>query len=1131
MNRRAALVWLAFGAAACREHAPPVDVPQPTLTEAASADDSGSCMFCHQRQYAQWVGSSHNYGQGLDPIYQALELTANYYATHALQTPLFRRTLLCVTCHAPTAGSFIDGQLNPNASFRAAVEGLQRELRDPADDDDFLLPLGRATEEQVDNTAALADLYRRRRITFQGITCDSCHKVGRPFDDLADEDAGAVCREDTRDCVRQLRLQCEERDDPRCRRISRGGHPHDEDVFERGIANFALVFERDGDVRYGPFAEGHVATNIAHGVSSGSTEEARQFLVSFPGEAEDRRPYMQTSQFCGACHDVRLPIDNPLTPEVELEPIHEEPFMRLENLYTEWFTSALNLHPDADPRDNPYVDEAGNPRRVVCQDCHMSLYPYAPPGVYPGDYTSGADMCDSKGTCGQTIAAEVLDGEPTTLANLKVNRRARVTTHNMTGVDIAMGNLAPDKWQLGIPPDESLPHSVSLPFQTIDDAATDKDPIYGLPMSLDRRRVQQLKNAVTVSLAGTPESVAGGDRDCRDGSCCDAAGNCNLPVKVWLTNVNGGHNIAAGFSQERQLWVELTVQDLGQIEDGRPKVVDCAKAGLSDLYGAETVEGGRYPRWAVKSHTALSANEAFNRFFGYDAATGEAHHQDICRGLSGHLMDKPHDETSERVADGSLDDEDVWLHRIGNTVPELNSGKYLLSWHVVDSGLDAGQLADRPDGHRVARADQYHIAGQNAFLCELSGKQPTSGLGTMPIEVLDPVTGRTSTSTLDAQGGLRWRVTETSDERLEILYPFPEFEPLLPHFGANDALIGGDRFGLVYTTNIFYRVCGCPRPDGSSCEGPKELLGQTAQVPWLATYPTLPHVGESLRPDTLHFPVDRHYYDGALAALGMADGVSASEAFTFVPLNPNHMPNNRSLRFYKPQRHYYDIRFNAREVKGPLRVAVKVWFRHFPPEFLRLMARTTNDAYRRAEGLQKAQEYFPHGPLVVEGELAQRFPNAGQVDNVRRVLLDEAVFFVGVSTAASALTMAVENPSYATDVAPIVADHCLPCHSDVLRHGGLVLSYDAYPQWDDPARGPKVHAHQDPLQNLIGVASKLRDGATLVVPGDPDRSFFVSTLVNDAPSARVRRMPVSTDKLSAREIDTIRNWIREGAKP
>ncbi len=68
-----------------------------------------------------------------------------------------------------------------------------------------------------------------------------------------------------------------------------------------------------------------------------------------------------------------------------------------------------------------------------------------------------------------------------------------------------------------------------------------------------------------------------------------------LPVRVGVRNVGAGHNVPSGFSQERQVWIELVVTD----------------------------------------------------------ATGETVYE------SGYLIDKAHPESGEMSADGSLDDEDL----------------------------------------------------------------------------------------------------------------------------------------------------------------------------------------------------------------------------------------------------------------------------------------------------------------------------------------------------------------------------------------------------------------------------------------------------------------------------------------
>ena len=1239
-----------------------VDASLPTLMP---ADQPQSCSSCHPRQVMEWAGSSHNYGSGLDGSFQALELTANYWASHLPPPagfPLFRRNLLCMTCHAPSLGAYRDGKLDINATLRQGFFGqpddLDREVPFPADNEDLVMPVGRAIELAAAAAGGADDPTNQRLLSFQGISCDDCHKVGIPHDDrntpppepgytacIDGEEPAACAARQFEECAGEKGMFAFR---GRCVRRSRGQDPHGEPFVETNVANIALVLERTGSTRYGPFpvdgpeGEQLVATNTAHGVSSGASEEARNYNRAryadgrpFEDQPADVAPFIKSSQFCGTCHDVRLqpapetilqPV--PGQPEVglidlsnmglspddpnfqverndNLEPVHNEPFLRLENLYTEWYISGLNLHParrgaENDPRlqfpDNPYRNADGSARRVVCQDCHMSLFTYAPPGTSPGIYTH-PDDCDANGDCG------VLAATAGARSNERIHRRARISTHNMTGVDIALGSLVPiDPLLLQMAPATPFP-STSLPHQ-VEDAM---DPIYGLPMALDRRRTDNLANAVSISLAGTPEVLK---RD--DAANCDVEGDgaCSLPVKVWLTNVNGGHNIAAGFSQERQIWVEFTIQNMDPAapqDNGMPPVVDCPLASLSDFYGSEGTDALGYPSWSPKKLTQDEANHLMDRMTGLEDRAGnelDAHsHPRICRGLSGHLMDKPHDETLEHVADGSLDDEDVMLHRIGNTVPLYvqdhadTEGTRVVSWHVADLGFDTDyftppRLPDEcqqqyegnltpMDGSRVPRPDQFHIPGLNPFACELTEEVLSPLIMSMPN--LTAVTLEGEVRTISSLGQLKHAVTETSDERTEILYPFPEYPPLLPHRDALGHFHPGERFGLIYATNIFYQTCNC---EHGECEGPEEVevdfgdlfdaegnklptrsydaagaltrerVGPTqlhAQVPWLTTYPTLPHVDSTSN----HFPlagedhVTPESFRDLVRELGKQDpkirgadcdkedlaaggrcGTTYKEAFTFIPLNADHMPNNRSLVMYKAQRHYVDVRVPA-DVKGPLRVTVRAWYRHFPPEFLRLMSRFMVGAYRRACAEGKAPSYFPNGPLVIEGEeMRARFPNALDVDKLKRKLLDEAVFYVGIDEPLPV----PENPTWARDVQPIIADNCMPCHTDVLRHGNLILGYDAVDLYDYPKGQPDPNPARDPMLNLVGVGSKFDDaGRPLVVPGDAEGSLLMALLTKDTAALRSdgvlsRPMPLKTDPLSPRQVETIRRWIEQGAK-
>ena len=1349
----------------------------PTLALATPADDPASCVACHPRQFMEWNGSSHNYGNALDGTFQSLEITGNYFLANAVGNPLLRRNTLCITCHAPSAASYLavdgkEGTLDANVSMAQAFSEVpvNREIAKPAavpladvlanaPVNDLLPPPGRAVELALGKFESDSDSddrkVERAAFTFQGITCDSCHKVGGPLDgrdeasivalaggSMDPEDQFEACLEESAGGLGAF-IAAGAGPPAACRRLSNGQHPHhpahpeEREFHDLGISNFAIQFERDGDVRYGPFPATPNGTTtpavpaVAHNISAGAVRRqpcadiypAEQVSgpdadgyceydygkyniavypdgTPFEDQDADTRPYLKTPQFCAACHDVRL------LPALGNEPVHGEPFYRLENLFTEWFISPLNLYPSTRGEsesvreqfpDNPYrwdcdndVDAPedcvdGAAKRIVCQDCHLSLYPYAPPGVFPGEYTH-PDDCDDAGGCGLTAATAGARG------NARIVRRSRLTTHNMSGPDIALGAFDPIREGVAVLPDNPM-GAVSLPNQADPDEFVREiyenrlgmtnsqgqvvDGVYQLPARLDDRRKRLLKTTVTSSLAGTPDRIDPEEH-------CDDDGNCTLSVKVWAMNVNGGHNVSAGFSQERQIWVELTVEDLGKPikdaqgrETGLYNIVDCnddldpAAVEVANPSIREVVRGGvnlddfyedaglnengfpeRYPRTLTQDQAGVLMNLMTGMRPYVSADDDPSFHQRICRGLSGHLMDKPHDETHEPFGDGSLDDEDIILHRIGNTLPVVISEdcdedvtpasdrnlngipdgceSELLSWHIADVGFDypdrfcsnselglgkecsAGmrdELSKYPSGNlpsganfkaRVARADQFHIPGLNAFRADLTSNHlraepcddPYVGLEDChtargwlgvpgDVQIIDlPVQVRDGTNrTLRELGGshpvMREAVVVTADERLEMLYPFPEFPGLVPH-GEHH----GERFGLMYLTNIFYNITGCAANGNyGDCEGPEEVSfefdGKTydlhAQLPYPMTYPSMPHILTYQDDHHYHFPlqgdthgedikehIEEYGYISFMDALEehqrgeeevghrIADGGTPyGESFTFIPFNSNHMPNNRSLKFYAPQRHYTDIRFKRDEVVGPIRVHAKVWYRHFPPEFLRLMARFTEGIYLRAvaEGkackaedlddcdLPEEDNWFPHGPMVVEGEMNKLYPQAASIDSLRRVLLDESIMYIAVDDTqetGGAIAEAVNKPS-TEDVKFILDNHCEPCHSDILRHGNLIMDYDDYPNWD-VAGGQSADTVQDWTDNVVGRPSRYGNGMNIVEAGNPEKSVLWKVITEDRDALRAagitsRPMPLKFDRMSDAELGVIRRWI------
>ena len=90
--------------------------------------------------------------------------------------------------------------------------------------------------------------------------------------------------------------------------------------------------------------------------------------------------------------------------------------------------------------------------------------------------------------------------------------------------------------------------------------------------------------------------------------------------------------------------------------------------------------------------------------------------------------------------------------------------------------------------------------------------------------------------------------------------------------------------------------------------------------------------------------------------------------------------------------------------------------------------------------------------------------------------------------------------SFYSDIAPIFAMHCNGCHGDA---GGLSL-----------------RRHGDALKG--GNMGKV------IIAGDAERSLLIQFV--DGRRGEAHRMPIGGRPLSARQIETLRRWIDEGAK-
>ncbi|HVZ75273.1 MAG TPA: DUF1592 domain-containing protein [Polyangia bacterium] len=116
--------------------------------------------------------------------------------------------------------------------------------------------------------------------------------------------------------------------------------------------------------------------------------------------------------------------------------------------------------------------------------------------------------------------------------------------------------------------------------------------------------------------------------------------------------------------------------------------------------------------------------------------------------------------------------------------------------------------------------------------------------------------------------------------------------------------------------------------------------------------------------------------------------------------------------------------------------------------------------------------------------------------------------------------------SYATDIAPIIANRCSPCHTTDMKAGaGTNWTYDTL-----VTNGTVTAAL---TKGCIFLSAPPRR----VVPGDPDHSLLWIKLTSDTHQAMVNNcgdhmpLPSSGKMLTTGELDAVQHWIQQGAKP
>lgn len=310
-------------------------------------------------------------------------------------------------------------------------------------------------------------------------------------------------------------------------------------------------------------------------VAAASVDDPRYAL---PGDRQNA-DYFRTSEFCGTCHDVRIIgtdarkhlgcREQPDQPDCFQDPFlgasdaSFEAHKRLRDAYSEWFKSDYaRIRQDA---LNPSVDRLRSGDSVVtCQDCHMSTYP-----VFFDQGTQAlADDCELLGEQQLPPGMRAFEDKLTELAS-RANATPRlvkpgcyplakaaddhtqgepaptrrVSTHYFTGADVPIEPLFNEDQFL-----KTFDNEVSVDG-------------HGMIKSLLHRRDLLLKRSVSFQLtAGQTLNLSPlSEQDRRP----------SVSLELVIENVGAGHRIPAGFTQEREVWVELALVDLGLNPDFR----------------------------------------------------------------------------------------------------------------------------------------------------------------------------------------------------------------------------------------------------------------------------------------------------------------------------------------------------------------------------------------------------------------------------------------------------------------------------------------------------------------------------------------------------------------------------------
>ncbi|MFZ3216506.1 MAG: hypothetical protein WA192_10645 [Candidatus Acidiferrales bacterium] len=263
-----------------------------------------------------------------------------------------------------------------------------------------------------------------------------------------------------------------------------------------GFANTSLLFNQT-ELKTGPFLFPVAVKNGFHVANNNPSQIA----------------FLTAGAFCNTCHDVRVPNADLTAEEHNINPGGQNvKYFRLENLSAEWQLGPYN------GTNNPFA------KLVRCQDCHMSLFPYAGSTTY-----QVGDMTVTSPTPGVFATDYAAVPGVSTDQNAPLQMR-QVVEHYFTGIDVPLMSPAELSARLG----SGYP----------DPYATGVDS-HGVPNGLATRREDLMSAAARINLSQSDTTAQLGQ---------------TFTVRLEAVALTG-HRFPAGFSQERTAYVQLNVTD------------------------------------------------------------------------------------------------------------------------------------------------------------------------------------------------------------------------------------------------------------------------------------------------------------------------------------------------------------------------------------------------------------------------------------------------------------------------------------------------------------------------------------------------------------------------------------------